>query len=149
MLTQSQDSIREPPGMKNEPTPGLNRNLGWFQSTAPGMFPILVNHTFYCITYDSTTVGSGNWSRLNAPADSIESSVYNNMQADGSNTSFIDGHAKFMKAAALAAGTNYMIVDKFNKVEGAEIINRDPYLWNLNDNYYCENLTTPGCQPGL
>jgi prepilin-type processing-associated H-X9-DG protein len=129
----------------------INENIGYFKSQAPGMWPIIAPHLYYCIFWDGTN-GSGNWSRLNSPGDPIHASVYVNMKADGSNTAFIDGHAKFIKTSALAAGTNYMIVDKDNGgflVGGAEIIDRDSYIWNLDDNYFCENDTTPGCLPGM
>ena len=149
MIAQSRDFTRNP-------------SLGFYEIQAPGMWPIIAPHLFYCIWWDGTQ-GSGNWSRLNLGGDtfrtgktsySIESSTYINgtFKADGSNTGFMDGHSKFMKSAALAAGTNYMIVDRNNGgfwVGGAEILDRDPYLWNLDDNYFCENDTTPGCLPGM
>ena len=146
MLVQSRDFMR-------------TATLGFVGANAPGMWPIIAPHLYYCIWYDGSD-GSGNWSRLNStPIDGIgrdndtyTSNTYINGKADGSNTGFMDGHAKFMKTSALAAGTNYMIVDKDNGgflVGGAEIIDRDPYMWNLDDNYYCENDTTPGCLPGM
>jgi hypothetical protein len=116
---------------------------GYFMSNAPGMWPIIAPHLVYCIVYDGS-VGSGNWSRLNpAPDGPYEAETYTT--ADGSNTGFTDGHAKFLKAAALAAGTDYMTAVKTNANEGAAIIDRTTYLWNLDSNYFCENTTTPGC----
>ncbi|MCH8978570.1 MAG: prepilin-type N-terminal cleavage/methylation domain-containing protein [Armatimonadetes bacterium] len=129
----------------------ISETIGYFKSQAPGMWPIIAPHLFYCIFWDGTT-GSGNWSRLNSPLKSIEASIYINLKADGSNTSFTDGHSKFMKTASLAAGTNYMIVDKNNGgfwVSGAEIIDRSLYIWNLDDNFFCEDTVTPGCLPGM
>jgi prepilin-type processing-associated H-X9-DG protein len=55
---------------------------------------------------------------------------------DGSNTTFLDGHAKFLKAGALAAGTDYPTATFNNANEGAQIVDKDRYIWNLDDNYF-------------
>jgi prepilin-type N-terminal cleavage/methylation domain-containing protein/prepilin-type processing-associated H-X9-DG protein len=128
---------------------GADPSLGFFMSNAPGMWPIIAPHLVYCILYyTGTQYWTGNWSRLNPgpppnPVGSIEAETY--LTADGANTGFLDGHAKFLKAAALAAGTDYMTASGTNANAGAAIIDRNTYLWNLDSNYFCENTTTPGC----
>jgi type II secretory pathway pseudopilin PulG len=124
---------------------GQDPSLGYFQVNAPGMWPIIAPHLIYCIVYHGGGgFMSGNWSRLNpAPVGPIEAQAY--MTADGSNTGFTDGHAKYLKAPALAAGTDYMTVAGTNANFGAAIIDRNTYIWNLDSNYFCENTTTPGC----
>jgi prepilin-type N-terminal cleavage/methylation domain-containing protein len=127
----------------------LDDSVGYFMVDAPGMWPIIAPHLYYCIIWSGND-GSGNWSRLNEPDPTIEASVYVD-SADGSVHSFIDGHAKWLKAGAAANGTNYMAVSKTTGgfwQQGAAIINHDEYMWNLDDNYFCENDTVVGCEPG-
>jgi prepilin-type processing-associated H-X9-DG protein len=121
----------------------IDDNIGYFMANAPGMWPIIAPHSYYCIVWDGSQ-GSGNWSRLNDPDPTIEAQIYLD-GADGTNYAFTDGHAKHLKAGAAAAGTNYMIVDKNNGgflVSGAEIIDKEPYIWNLDSNFFCEAAST-------
>lgn len=108
-------------------------NRGYFMNNAPGMWPIIAPHDTYCIIYDGA-VGSGNWSKNN-PEGRITSSTYFD-SGDGSNVSFLDSSAKYLKEGALARGTNYGSVSKTNADEGARILNKDEYIWNLDDNFF-------------
>jgi prepilin-type N-terminal cleavage/methylation domain-containing protein/prepilin-type processing-associated H-X9-DG protein len=106
---------------------------GYFMANAPGMWPIIAPHDTYCIIYDGS-LGSGNWSRNN-PEGRITSSAYVD-NSDGTNVSFLDGHAKFLKDGALAAGTDYGSTSKTNANEGAAVTDKEKYLWNLDDNFF-------------
>jgi len=106
---------------------------GWFGVNAPGMWPIIAPHPVYCIFYDGA-VGSGNWSKQN-PEGKITASTFVDT-SDGSNVVWLDGHAKYMKDNALADGTDYSTASKTNSNEGAMIVDKSKYLWNLDDNYY-------------
>ena len=60
---------------------------------------------------------------------------------DGANATFVDGHVKYMKDAALTAGTNYLASTPNDGGSGyfgggCAIIDKTHYLWNLNDNYF-------------
>ncbi len=106
---------------------------GYFMVNAPGMWPIIAPHDTYCIIWDGNT-GSGNWS-LNNPEGRISSSGYVD-NTGGTNTSFLDGHTKFMKDGALTAGTDYGSASKTTAAEGASIVDKEKYLWNLDDNFF-------------
>lgn len=144
----------------------LGTSNGYYMANAPGMWPIIMPHATYCILWTGR-YGSGNWSRLNNAASTqgvdgsaptpggmitsaFEAQVYVD-PGDGAVTTFLDGHAKYMKAGQLAAGTNYMNVsaisggDPFD-VGGASITNRANYIWNLDDWYWCDTTPLPlGC----
>ncbi|MCG9893987.1 MAG: prepilin-type N-terminal cleavage/methylation domain-containing protein [Fimbriimonadaceae bacterium] len=111
----------------------LEFQRGYFMANAPGMWPIIAPHDTYCIIYDGS-VGSGNWSKRNA-AGRITSSIYVDA-ADGTTVTFLDSSAKYLKEGALAAGTDYMSVDSSTGAEGASIVDRERYLWNLDDNFF-------------
>lgn len=133
-------------------------NTGYFMVNAPAMWPIIAPHTYYCVLYtigggaDVDGTGQGNWSRLNNVTDAYfqkphEAQAFTDT-GDGVVSSFTDGHAKYLKAAASAAGTDYMTSswDTGGFMQGgAMVTNREVYVWNLDANFFCETFTEPGC----
>jgi prepilin-type N-terminal cleavage/methylation domain-containing protein len=112
---------------------------GYFMVNAPGMWPVIspatVNH---CIIWDGN-VGSGNWSGNNVTAPKkITSSGFID-SGDGTNVGWLDGSAKYMKDGALTAGTDYGTAVRDNAAEGASIIDKSRYLWDLNGEFL-ENI---------
>ena len=112
----------------------LNDNQGYFMVNAPGMWPIIAPHPLYCIVYDGS-VGSGNWSGSKTQPKRITSSAYLTPN-NGSTTVFLDGHAKFMTDGALTAGTDYFTATYNNASEGATIIDKTKYIWNLDSDFF-------------
>ena len=57
---------------------------------------------------------------------------------DGTVVAWVDGHAKYMKAGALAAGTDYgtAVPNGLDNGGGARIVDKSKYLWNLDENYF-------------
>jgi hypothetical protein len=112
----------------------IETTRGYFMVNAPGMWPIIAPHPTMCIIYDGS-LGSGNWSGANPTApQKITSSTY--MINDGTNVGWLDGSAKFMKDGALAAGTDYGSATRSNASEGATIVDKSRYLWNLDADYF-------------
>jgi len=118
-----------------------SKTQGYFMANAPGMWPIIAPHAVYCIVWDGNT-GSGNWSGANtgiggAPyGEKFYTAQTYTDSAEGSNTTFLDGHAKYLKAGALAAGTDFGTAAFNNANEGAQIVDKDRYIWNLDDVYF-------------
>ena len=113
--------------------PDYTSTLGYYTAAAPGMYPILLPHPVYCIYTDT------GWSKLNStpPAGSIAGQPFTGETAlrhqGGNNVAWIDGHAKYLKDTAMAAGTNYST----NPDQATTAItDKSVYLWNLDDNYY-------------
>jgi prepilin-type N-terminal cleavage/methylation domain-containing protein/prepilin-type processing-associated H-X9-DG protein len=106
-----------------------SNNYGYFTSTAPGMYPIIAPHPSYC------TWTNAGWSKNPTPTTNgvpytAEINVRNN---DGANIVWLDGHGKFHKTEALAAGTNYST--NTNPTTTA-ITDKSKYLWNFDTNYF-------------
>jgi prepilin-type N-terminal cleavage/methylation domain-containing protein len=108
--------------------PNYTSQLGYFTATAPGMYPIILPHPTYCIW-----TGAG-WSQKPSTSPTVPYTAEIALR-DGSSTTttFLDGHAKSMKADALAAGTDYgTSTDPTTTV----ILDKEKYLWNYDDNYF-------------
>jgi prepilin-type N-terminal cleavage/methylation domain-containing protein/prepilin-type processing-associated H-X9-DG protein len=106
-------------------------NRGWYGANAPGAWPIISPAPHACIWYDGS-VGSGNWSGNNpSNVGKITSSVRIKTYS-GANVAWLDGHAKYMKDGALAAGTDYTTASYNNSAEGAVVNDLSKYLWSLD-----------------
>lgn len=109
---------------------------GFFGANAPGMWEWIAPHPDYCIWWDETPCG-GDWcGSPSSPVKSTSSTAMN--YQDGTTVSWVDGHAKYMKDKALAAGTTYTTASPngLDNGGGAKIVDKSRYLWNLDDNYY-------------
>jgi prepilin-type N-terminal cleavage/methylation domain-containing protein/prepilin-type processing-associated H-X9-DG protein len=107
--------------------PTYTQRLGYFTATAPGMYPVILPHPIYCIW-----TGAG-WSKTPTATPTVPyTSEVNIKSGDGANTAWLDGHAKFMKDGALAAGTNY---GSNNDPLTTAIVDKSKYIWNLDDNF--------------
>jgi prepilin-type N-terminal cleavage/methylation domain-containing protein len=123
----------------------IDTTRGYFMGNPPGMWPIMAPHEIYCIVWSGVD-GSGNWSRLNPVDDPDIAGKYESQTyidpGDGAVTSFMDGHAKWLKAGGAAAGTTYMSVDHYNidpfLVGGAVIDNWNNFLWDLDSERFCD-----------
>lgn len=118
---------------------------GFFVVNAPGMWEAFANGKNGLVAFWSGTAGSGDWVGTNtACADfvtpcpkPIPSANFIYMGINGGcNASFLDGHVKYYKAGALAAGTDYMTATAKADGSGAHIIDKKKYLWNLDNNFY-------------
>jgi len=113
---------------------------GWFDVNAPGMWEAMKpDDVTYIIWYsgDDFTC-SGDW--CGTMVDPLErtGSIYT-AGSGGANFAFLDGHVKYLKAGAAAAGTNYAsaTASAGSPPSVTTIINdTGKYLWNLDDNYY-------------
>jgi len=106
--------------------------VGWYDSNAPGAWPLVAPAVNACIWYDGSQ-GSGNWS-ANNPANigKITSSVRIKTYNDGALVGWLDGHVTYSKDTALAAGTDYSTAVYTNGNAGAQILDLTTYLWSLD-----------------
>jgi prepilin-type N-terminal cleavage/methylation domain-containing protein len=104
---------------------------GWYDSNAPGAWPVVDPAPNACIWYDGTT-GSGNWSANNGTVGKITASARAVKPYGGAVVVWCDGHAKFTNDGALAAGTNYGSATYNGTGSGAAILNLANYLWTLD-----------------
>ncbi|MBX3112646.1 MAG: prepilin-type N-terminal cleavage/methylation domain-containing protein [Fimbriimonadaceae bacterium] len=109
-----------------------NPNSGWYAANPPGAWPIIAPAPHACIWWDGTQ-GSGNWSANNGAKGKITADVRAVNPLGGAVVGFVDGHAKFMKDAALAAGTDYGSAVYTNANHGAVITDMSKYLWDLDE----------------
>lgn len=107
--------------------PDYNSGIGYFTATAPGMYPTILPHPIYCIWTD---VG---WAAHDTTVPQPYTGEVALRVSDGTNVMWLDGHGKFMKASALAAGTDY---DTSTVRQNTTIIDKSKYLWNYDDNYF-------------
>lgn len=115
---------------------------GWYDSNAPGAWPIIAPAPFACIWYGGTvtsggiTFTDGNWAaNPGYPALGPYSASARAIKPyGGANVVWVDGHAKFQNPGALAAGTTYGISNINNAATGASIVG-------------VTNLTAPGAAP--
>jgi prepilin-type N-terminal cleavage/methylation domain-containing protein/prepilin-type processing-associated H-X9-DG protein len=108
--------------------PTYTQKLGYFTSTAPGMYPIIYPHPIYCIW-----TGAG-WSKKPAATPNVPYTAEINIKSgEGANVAWLDGHAKYMKDGALAAGTDY---GTSTDPTLTKIVDKSKYLWNLDDDYF-------------
>ena len=106
---------------------------GYWQSNAPGAWPFILPAPHACVVWTGAQ-GSGNWSK-NAGLTVGEYTSFARAGKDpynGGNVVWVDGHAKFAKADALAKGTDYGSATYNNANEGATITNISEYLWDLD-----------------
>jgi len=98
--------------------------IGYFTATAPGMYPYIAPSPNYCIW---TNTG---WIRNN-PKNPTRPATAEIALRDGSgtNVTWLDGHAKYAKADALAAGTNY---STSTSAPATTIINMATYVWSYD-----------------
>jgi prepilin-type N-terminal cleavage/methylation domain-containing protein/prepilin-type processing-associated H-X9-DG protein len=112
---------------------------GYHASNAPGMWdPLARDDSLWCVIWDGNPC-SGDWCgspTLPKKVTASTSIFYN----DGTNTAMLDGHAKYYRDTALAAGTDYTTAVPRGIVNGggAVIIDRNKYIWNLDDNWHLE-----------
>lgn len=101
--------------------------VGYFTSTAPGMYPPLLQAAHYCVW-----TGAG-WSQhpTGNPNVPTTAEIYIKAQST-STTTFLDGHAKGMKDTALAIGTDYSTQSDPLQTK---IIDTSVYMWGYNDEY--------------
>ncbi len=118
MFTQTQGFTTNPPS-------------GWYAANAPGAWPIIAPAPTACIWWDGTQ-GSGNWSANNGSVGKITSDVRAVNPLGGAVVGFVDGHAKFLKDSAMAAGTDYGTAAYDNANSGAAITDLTKYLWTLD-----------------
>ena len=105
-------------------SPTYSSGLGYFTATAPGMYPVIVPSPNYCIWS-----GAG-WTKTN-PANKTLPNTAEVALFDGSgtNVSWLDGHSKYQKADALAAGTNYATSTSVNSTVITDITK---YVWSYD-----------------
>jgi prepilin-type N-terminal cleavage/methylation domain-containing protein/prepilin-type processing-associated H-X9-DG protein len=98
--------------------------LGYFTATAPGMYAALLPSPNYCI-YTNT-----GWIRVN-PQNATRPATAEIALRDGSgtNVTWLDGHAKYAKADALAAGTNYATS---TSPQATVVTDITKYVWSLD-----------------
>jgi len=122
----------------------LDTTRGFFGVNAPGLWEVLVSSSVPYVIFWDGTYCSGDWcgDRDTTTVGTQKGSnfVYIGYN-DGANATFIDGHVKYMKDAALCAGTTYLSATPQDGGSGyfgggANIIDKVHYLWNLTDNYY-------------
>ena len=105
---------------------------GYYQSNAPGAWPIVAPAPYACIRWDGTQ-GSGNWSANNPTAiGKMTSSVRAIKPYNGTVVTFCDGHTKLMSDGQLAAGTDYGTAVYTNGAQGASITDVTKYMWTLD-----------------
>lgn len=102
---------------------GVNAGSAWIND--PTGWPRVAPAPDECIYYWGGTQGGWNW-----PSNAEKPSTMGYLEArhqDGVNTSFVDGHVKYMKWQALAAGTNFAR----GVLEDNVVINdKNKYLWD-------------------
>jgi prepilin-type processing-associated H-X9-DG protein len=125
-----------------------DQTRGFFVVNAPGMWPAFADNKNGYVAFWSGTKGSGDWvgtvtacNDFSEPCEkpTISTNFVCVRNNGGANTTFVDGHVKYMKAEALAAGTNYLAAvagSAGSPGSGAIITDKKHYLWNFDDNYY-------------
>lgn len=109
-------------------------NRGFFVVNAPGMWPKFSDNKEGYIAFTSGDPRGGDWSR-ESPDSHWEGFVYTGYNK-GSNASFLDGHVKYMRAIAMAAGTSYAAAKPGSSGSGAVIVDKKSYLWDYDGSFY-------------
>jgi len=109
-----------------------NATLGWYAANAPGAWPVIAPAPYACIWYGGTVQGDGNWSANNGALGKLTASTRIKTYTDGTTVAWLDGHAKYLKDAQVAAGTDYMSATNTNSASGATITDLSKYLWSLD-----------------
>jgi prepilin-type N-terminal cleavage/methylation domain-containing protein len=105
-------------------TPTYTSGLGYFTATAPGMYPVILPSPNYCIWS-----GSG-WARNNPSNATIPDTAEVALRdGSGTNVDWLDGHSKYTKADALAAGTNYATS---TNAATTTIVDITKYVWSFD-----------------
>ncbi len=115
---------------------------GFFVVNAPGMWATFAKETNGLVGFWNGTPGTGDWVGTNTacPDDSNPCTkpqpsygfVYMlNPAPAASNVAYLDGHVKYTKAEALAAGTTFPTAVAGSDGSGAVIVDRKKYLWDL------------------
>jgi len=112
-------------------------SYGWYDANAPGAWPIVAPAPNACIWYfgfgGTAQQFTGNWSANNpASIGRMTSSTRTITYNQGANVGWVDGHSKYLKDGALAAGTNYGSASTTSAGAGAAITNVSAYLWSLD-----------------
>ncbi len=140
--TESQRSYI--PTSNSDPIGVLDSTRGFFGVNAPGLWEVLVSSTVPYVIFWTGTNCSGDWCGDADPTttgrQTRENFTYMGF-IQGCNVSFLDGHVRFYKATNLAAGTDYLASTPQDGGSGyfgggANIIDKEHYLWNLTSNYY-------------
>jgi len=101
--------------------------IGFFDVNAPDQYPINLPAPNACTWYDGIH-GGYDWT-FNPNGQPNLLGFAHNRHTGGENVCWVDGHAKFMQAAGLWAGTNFGPgVSELNVV----INNPSAYVWDLN-----------------
>jgi len=108
--------------------------VGYYDANAPGAWPYVDPAPNACIYYFAAgKLWTGNWSANNpSTIGRVTSSTRTITYNQGANVGWVDGHAKYMKDGALAAGTNYGSASYTSSGSGAAIIQLSSYLWTLD-----------------
>jgi len=122
----------------------LDTTRGFFGVNAPGLWEVLVSSTVPYVIFWNGGNCSGDWCGDFDPTTVGRQKNTNYVYIgynDGANASFLDGHVKYLKDAALAAGTDYLSATPQDGGSGAfgggaNITDKTHYLWNLTNNYY-------------
>lgn len=98
-------------------------NLGYEGVNAPGAYPLVYPATNACLWVGAA--GQSNWHADVTPhvTASTRVKIY-----DGAIVGFLDGHTKFMKDGAVAAGTNFGTATGDNAV----VNDLSKYIWDLD-----------------
>jgi len=98
--------------------------IGYFTATAPGMYPYILPSPNYCIW---TNTG---WIRNNPQNATLPATAEIALwDKSGTNVDWLDGHSKYTKADALAAGTNYATS---TNPKTTTITDITKYIWSYN-----------------
>jgi prepilin-type N-terminal cleavage/methylation domain-containing protein/prepilin-type processing-associated H-X9-DG protein len=122
----------------------LDTTRGWFGVNAPGLWEVMAPSNVPYVIWWSGADCSGDWCGDYLPSVTGRQKNTNFVYIgynDGANATFLDGHVKYLKDAALAAGTNYLTATPQDGGTGAfgggaTITDKNPYIWNLTSNYY-------------
>jgi prepilin-type N-terminal cleavage/methylation domain-containing protein len=101
-----------------------SNSIGYFTATAPGMYPVILPSPNYCL-WTNTGWIKNNPSNVKRPA-TAEVSL---RDLSGTNVDWLDGHAKYTKADALAAGTNYATS---TSAQTTAITDITKYIWSYD-----------------
>ena len=120
-----------------------NPGKGFFVVNAPGMWNAFKDNNHGLVAYWTGGAGSGDWvGSGTACADAackdqgMSTGFVSTMMNDGASPTFIDGHVKYMKSMAIAAGTDFMAASATADGGGAYITDKKHYLWNLTKDYH-------------
>lgn len=104
-LSDGDPSCASTSGCIAGPVIGSSSNLTYFQVNAPDAWPKFAPSPNYCVVYDGL---HGGWDWTSTPKGDPDLLGYAAPRhTAGVNIGFVDGHAKYERWQALAAGTNF------------------------------------------